>query len=165
MRATEPSRADSPLPLDRGQQVRASATNEREVPVDTQVSNEKSSTSIVATDTNTIEIKAEDLIYSVAFLADGEHVVSEGRENKIRQRRVEDGKEVGKPMDAGSAIWDLAVTHDGKWIVCGTEWSSDRLGCENPRKLEEDRLQSTRLRSGECGGRFSRCDENRNGIE
>jgi WD40 repeat protein len=40
---------------------------------------------------------------------------------KIRQWRVQDGKEVGRPMDAGSPICDLAITQDGKWIVCGTQ--------------------------------------------
>jgi WD40 repeat protein len=47
--------------------------------------------------------------------------VSGGWEKKIRRWRVKDGKEVGKPMDVGSSILDLAVTQDGRWIVCGTE--------------------------------------------
>lgn len=100
-RVTEPSRADSSLYFDcvRPEQ----ATNERE-----------------ATDTNPIKIVAQDLINSVAFLADGEDVLSGGREMIIRQWRVEDGKQVDRgPRYAEDTIWDLAVTHDGKWIVCG----------------------------------------------
>jgi WD40 repeat protein len=54
------------------------------------------------------------------FLADGKHVVSGGFEGKIRKWRLEDGQGVGKPMEAGSGILDLAVTQDGRWIVCGT---------------------------------------------
>jgi WD40 repeat protein len=46
--------------------------------------------------------------------------VSGGREKRIRRWRVEDGKEVGKPMDAGSVVYNLAVSQDGQWIVCGT---------------------------------------------
>jgi WD40 repeat protein len=93
--------------LDGGQQVRASATNEREVPTDAQESNGKSFASNVATDSNAIEIVTEYLIYSVAFFADGEHVVSGGEERKIRRWRVKDGKEVVKPMDIVSVIGDL----------------------------------------------------------
>jgi WD40 repeat protein len=107
--------------LDGGQQVQASPTNERELLMDTQESNGKSSISNVATDASSIEIVAQDLISSVAFLADGEHIVGGGDEKKIRQWRVKDGKEVGKPMDAGSAICDMAVTPDGKRIACGTK--------------------------------------------
>ena len=44
-------------------------------------------------ETKPIEI---DGIYSVAFLADGRHIVSGGEEGKIRRWRVEDGRETGK---------------------------------------------------------------------
>ena len=46
--------------------------------------------------------------------------MSGGDEGKIRRWRTEDGKEVGTPMDAGSAVYNLAVSRDGKWIVSGT---------------------------------------------
>ncbi|KAH0825676.1 WD40-repeat-containing domain protein, partial [Lanmaoa asiatica] len=39
---------------------------------------------------------------------------------KIRRWRMEDGKEVGIPMDAGDPIWNIAVSLDGKWVVSGT---------------------------------------------
>ena len=67
-----------------------------------------------------IEIDRRERIYSVAFLADGKHVVSGGTEGKIRRWRVEDGEEVGTPMDAGSTVYDIAVSQDGQWIVSGT---------------------------------------------
>ena len=44
-------------------------------------------------ETKPIEI---DGIHSVAFLADGRHIVSGGEEGKIRGWRVEDGRETGK---------------------------------------------------------------------
>ena len=58
-------------------------------------------------------------MWLVAFLADGKHVLSGSREGKIRRWRVEDGKEVGTPMDAGSAVLSIAVSRDGKWVVSG----------------------------------------------
>ena len=60
-------------------------------------------------------------IYSVAFLVDGKHFVSGGLEGKIRRWRAEDGKEVGTPMDTGSAVNNIAVSRDGRWIVNGTD--------------------------------------------
>ena len=66
------------------------------------------------------EINGRDDIWSIAFLVDGRHVVGGGEEGKIRCCRVEDDKEVGMPMDAGSAVGNLAVSHDGKWVVSGT---------------------------------------------
>ena len=68
----------------------------------------------------TVEIDGRDNIWSVSFLADGKHIVSGGREGRIRRWRVEDGTEVGTPMDAGSIIGSLAVSRDGKWVVNGT---------------------------------------------
>ena len=67
-----------------------------------------------------IEIDGRDLIRSVAFLADGKHFVSGGSEGKIRRRRVEDGQEVGTPMNAGSIVLSIAVSRDEKWIVSGS---------------------------------------------
>ena len=69
-----------------------------------------------------IEINGRGDIYSVAFLADGKHVLSGGKEGKIRRWRVDNGQEVGTPMDAGSAVYSITVSRDGKWIVSGT-WS------------------------------------------
>ena len=68
-----------------------------------------------------IEINGQGHIYSVAFL-DGKHIVSSGEEGKIRQWRVEDGREVGTPMDTKkNVVGNIAVARDGKWIVNGTE--------------------------------------------
>ena len=68
-----------------------------------------------------IEIKTVYRIHSVAFLVDGKHVVGGCRGGKIRRWRVEDGREVGTPMDAGSVVCSVAVSRDGKWVVSGTE--------------------------------------------
>ena len=66
---------------------------------------------------NRREIDGQDDIASVAFLVDGEHIVSGGKENKIRRWQVKDGKEVGKPMDAGNIVYSIATTQE--WIVAG----------------------------------------------
>ena len=68
-----------------------------------------------------MEINHRDDIYLVALHVDGKQVVSGGKEQKIRCWRVEDGMEVGTPMDAGGIVWNVAVSRDGKWIVSGTE--------------------------------------------
>ena len=67
-----------------------------------------------------IDIDVRGQIYTVAFLVDGKHVVSAGHEGKIRRWRVKDGMEVGTPMDAGSTVYNIAVSRDGKWIVSRT---------------------------------------------
>jgi WD40 repeat protein len=67
-----------------------------------------------------IEINGLERIYSVSFLADGKHVVNGGDKGKMRRWRVEDGKEMGTPMVAGSDILNIAVSQDGKWVVSGT---------------------------------------------
>ena len=68
----------------------------------------------------TIKIDSRETICTVAFLVDGKHVVSGDEEGKIRRWRVEDGMEVGTPMDVGSDVFNIAVSRDGKWIVSGT---------------------------------------------
>ena len=72
------------------------------------------------THAKSIGIDGRNDIWSTAFLVDGRHIVSGGEEGKIRCWRVVDGKEVGTPMDAGSAVGNLAVSRDGKWVVSGT---------------------------------------------
>jgi len=61
-----------------------------------------------------------DTIFPVVVLIDGKHVVSGADEGKIRCWRIEDGKEVGRPMYAGGAVLSIAVSQDGKWVVSGT---------------------------------------------
>ena len=68
----------------------------------------------------TIEIDGERSIRSVAFLVDGRQVLSGGVDGKIRCWRVEDGEEVGMPIDAWSTVCTIAVSRDGKWLVSGT---------------------------------------------
>ena len=95
-------------------------TSENAIPTMTQESNEKSS-AVQQKEINPIEINGQFDIYSVAFLVNEKHVVSGGYEGKIRRWRVEDGEEVGMPMDAGNHILSIAVSRDGKWIVSGTK--------------------------------------------
>jgi hypothetical protein len=91
---------------------------------------------------------------SVAFLADGKHVVGLVREEmgmKVRRWRVEDGQYVGKPMD---------VAQDGKWIVCGAKSGQVIVWDVKPHARKGGRVQNTQ-HLGECGGRLGRWDENR----
>ena len=88
--------------------------------------NNSNSSTVHKSEAKPVEIDGQHKIYSVAFFVDGKHVVSGGKEGKIRRWRVEDGREVGSPMDAGNEIYNLAVSRDGKWIVSGTR--SGELG-------------------------------------
>ncbi|KAF8552430.1 WD40 repeat-like protein, partial [Imleria badia] len=70
-------------------------------------------------------------IRSVAFLVDGKHVVSGGEGRKIRCWRVEDGEEVGTPMDAGIPLCSqlgktVDVSPDGTRIATS---SKDKTTC------------------------------------
>ena len=46
--------------------------------------------------------------------------MSGGEEGEIRRWRVEDGRETGTPMNAGHAVFNVAVSQDEKWVVSGT---------------------------------------------
>lgn len=98
---------------------------------------------------NAIEIDRRENIYSVAFLVDGKHVVSGGLESKIRRWQVEDGNEVGAPMDAGGdSVWSIAVSRDGSWIVAGT--SNGRVLVWDAAQSQADsEMTEIRCHSGE----------------
>ena len=82
-------------------------------------------------------------VLPIAFLVDGKHFVSGGNGGKIRRWRVEDGMEVGAPMDAGSAVYNIAVSRDGKWIVSGTGGGQVQVwNAENGKKVTEIRGHS-----------------------
>ena len=89
-----------------------------------------------------IEVDGRGSIYTVALLVDEKHVVSGGDEGKIRRWRVEDGMEVGTPMDAGSTVFNIAVSRDGKWIVNGTAGSVQVWNVENGKKVNEFKAHS-----------------------
>ena len=82
--------------------------------------NDPSSSIVHRKEAEPIIIDSLDAILSVAVLADGKHVVSGDRQGKVRRWRLEDGKEVGTSMNAGSAVLNVAVSQDGKSIVSGT---------------------------------------------
>ena len=90
----------------------------------------------------TIEIDDRAGVSSVAFLVDGKHVVGGDREGKIRRWRVEDGMEVGMPMAAGGAVCNIAVSRDGKWIVCGTVRLVQVWNADDGKKVTEIRGHS-----------------------
>ena len=66
----------------------------------------------------TIDVSKD--VCSVAFLADGKHVVGGGYGGKVWVWRAADGQEVGTAMNAGSTVLNISVSWDGKWIVVGT---------------------------------------------
>ena len=97
---------------------------------------------------NRIKIDGRENIYSVAFLADGKHVLSGDVAGNIRCWRVEDGQEVGAPMDAGSSVLNLAVSQDKKWVVSGT-WSGQVTvwNAESHSKVTEWTAHNDRMRA------------------
>ena len=82
--------------------------------------NEASSRIVEKGEAKSIEIDHRADAGPVAFVANGDYIVS-GDGNEIRCWRVKDGREVGHPMDAGSKVRSIAVSRDEKWIVSGGE--------------------------------------------
>jgi len=85
--------------------------------------------------------------------------VSGDGKGKIRRWLIENGKEVGAPMDAGSAVLDIVTRWkvDRQWDA---KWPGD--GVEFRKSLQSDRVQSTR-HWGVCR-RLARRNENRDWI-
>ena len=75
-----------------------------------------------------IEIDVQGgILRSVLFAEDGKQVLS-GVDGMIWWWRVDDRREVGKPIRAqGAEINDTALSPDRKWLVCGM-WHPDRSG-------------------------------------
>lgn len=84
------------------------------------------------TEVKVTEIDVSKDVCSVAFLADGKHVVGGGYGGKVRCWQAEDGQEVGTAMNAGSTVLNIAVSLDGNWVVGGTKngqvivWNAER---------------------------------------
>ena len=132
-------------------------TGTKESSEDSSFAHQKESKSIVT--------NGRGVIYSVAFLDDGKHVVSGGREGKIRRWRVEDGREVGTPMNAGSDVYSIAVSPDEKWIVSGTRngmvamWNAENHSKVTKWKVHNDWVRAvdvspdgTRIATGSDDG-------------
>ena len=96
----------------------------------------------------------------VAFVGDTGYIVG-GDGDKIRRWQVNDGKEVGQPIDPGSYVFSIAVSRDGKWIVAGTKsgqvavWDaesdekvSECKGHDCPVRAVDISLDATRIASG-----------------
>ena len=103
-----------------GERMVSTGRVERTVLMRTQESSDSSSI-VHQQEAEPIVIDGRDKIHSIAVLVDGKHVVSGDEDGKIRRWRIEDGKEVGTPMDAGSIVLDIAVSRDGRVVVSGTE--------------------------------------------
>ena len=80
----------------------------------------------------TIEIDTRHTIYSLVFVDGGKQVLSGDSEGKLRRWRVNDGGEVGEPIQSGGEeIYAIAVSPDGKWLVCGLSLASPNDGKAN----------------------------------
>ena len=90
----------------------------------------------------TIKIDSRHHIWSVVFLVDRKYIVGGDATGKIRRWRVEDGMEVGAPMDMGRDVFNIAVSRDGKWIVSGTQRSVQVWSAESGKKVSEIRGHS-----------------------
>lgn len=72
----------------------------------------------------TLEVDDDGIIYSVAFLSDGEDIVSGGRGGNSQCWRRKDGRKVGTAMrgaSSGGYIFDIGVSPDGRWLVSATD--------------------------------------------
>ena len=66
------------------------------------------------------EINASRDLRVVAFSANGEHLLSGGRDQNVQVWRVQDGRRVATIQAVG--ILCLAVSKNGKWMAGGTLW-------------------------------------------
>ncbi|KAF9235821.1 WD40-repeat-containing domain protein [Melanogaster broomeanus] len=58
-------------------------------------------------------------VRSVAFLPDGNQVISGSDDGSIRAWRVGNGREVGTVMKEEGMVWAVAASSDGQWIATG----------------------------------------------
>ncbi|KAG9309263.1 kinase-like domain-containing protein [Chiua virens] len=93
----------------------------------------------------TTAINVSKDVCSVAFLADGRHIVGGGYGGKVRVWEAGNGQEVvGTPMHAGSTVLNIAVSSDGKWVVAGTGsgqvivWDAERHEKVNEFKAHQN---------------------------
>ena len=86
-----------------------------------------------------IETSDKHSIFTVFFAEDGKQVLSGGQEGMVRRWRVEDGHEVGEPIQAeGAEIFAAALSPDRKWLVCGLRLLRSRAGKRNARPVVWD---------------------------
>ncbi|KAG9312508.1 WD40-repeat-containing domain protein [Chiua virens] len=69
---------------------------------------------------DTFNVDGKEIILSVAFLMEGEHILGGGWEGNIGRWQLDDGKGVGMPLDAGGIVNNIAISRNGKWIVGGS---------------------------------------------
>jgi len=98
--------------------------------------NNSSSSTIHRKEAKPIVINRRGYINSVAVPVDGKHVVSGSDKGTIRRWGTEDGKKVGKSIDAGSAVRSIAVSQEGKVIVSGRT-RSGRMSVECRKSLKK----------------------------
>ena len=84
-----------------------------------------------------IEINGKDEVIPIVFVGDVGHIVG-GDRKEIRWWQVNDGEEVGKPMDAGDEVRSIATSWDGKWIISGTRSGQVAVwNAESRKKVSE----------------------------
>ncbi|KAF8427158.1 WD40-repeat-containing domain protein [Boletus edulis BED1] len=94
----------------------------------------------------TIAIPVRRDVWTLVFLEDGKHLLSGGREETIRQWRIEDGKEVEDQVlhaSGYSQVLAIGLSDDGRWIVSGG-WQAVTIWNSNTRQS----VHSAREHSG-----------------
>ena len=84
-----------------------------------------------------IEINGKDEVIPIVLVGDAGHIVG-GDGKEIRRWQLNDGEEVGQPMDAGDEVRSIAASRDGKWIGGGTKSGQVAVwNAESRRKVSE----------------------------
>ena len=66
-----------------------------------------------------MEMNAGGRLYAVTFSANGEYILSGGRDG-VQVWRVQDGMQMATMKT--ETVWSLAASKDGRWIAVGTNW-------------------------------------------
>ncbi|KIK17922.1 hypothetical protein PISMIDRAFT_209773 [Pisolithus microcarpus 441] len=69
-----------------------------------------------------IEIVSQSAVHAVAFV-DESQVVAGYDNGDIRRWKIEDGQQLGQTMKGDGAVYSIAVSRDGRWIVSGDQGS------------------------------------------
>ncbi|KAG6377279.1 WD40-repeat-containing domain protein [Boletus reticuloceps] len=103
-----------------------------------------------------IEIKTQHAIHSVLFSEDCKQVLSGGKEGVLRRWRVEDGQEVGEPIQIERAeIFAAALSPDRSRLVCGLRTPNSTKETARVRVWDAQTNEKVRDIRGHTGTVFS----------
>ena len=61
------------------------------------------------------------IVYTIAFLPDGNQLVSGSMDGTVRTWGMEQGREIRSPINCNGIVSTIAVSDDGRWIATGGE--------------------------------------------